>query len=355
MKRFRIACAAVLAAIMMFAACAAESLPESSEVFSLEFAKEALALCGVGSESSARSTMRAAGYEALVLKNYDKAADDVSHTCAFVIGKKTVEYGGEERTLLAVVIRGTSGAEWYSNFDVAPSRDENTVFAENFMLAAEDVFAALKPCIEAEERPLILATGHSRGAAAANLLGVLLDAAYGQENVFVYTFATPNTVRGEMAEREYGNIFNVVHRCDLVTYLPMSSMGYSRPGTDVYLEGPAEDLASVEKVVDTLCALATDLNSYYNVRHSLNSAGESEDGMTPYEIMQMLSAGFTGGASSAQAGSGMGGMSGMSMMKSDYAALFTLLAKARTPEGARIFTYHMPEQYKKGLDALGSD
>ena len=348
-------CAVAVAVAMMCAAAWAESLPEDSGVFSRELAMEALTLCTGHTKENTAAVLKGKGYEVLEQAHFDKEESDPSHTCAFTIGKKSVEYGGETRTLLLVAIRGTSGGEWYSNFDVAPSRKEDTVFAENFMLCAEDVFVSLKPYIEAEDRPLILAAGHSRGAAAANLLGVLLDAAYDEKDVFVYTYATPNTVRGEMAQREYGNIFNIIHPCDLVPRLPMNSMGFYRAGTDLYLAGDAETTAMVDQVESVLSQMAGSLGDYYNKRHSLKAAGEAEDGMTAYEMMTMMGVSLVSGGSGGMGGAGgMGGMgqgSGGSYFsqESDFAPMFAMMARMAQGSGSRIFAYHMPQYYMQGL------
>ena len=79
-----------------------------------------------------------------------------------------------------------------------------------------------------------LITGHSRGAAVANLLAAFLDRgsyAAGEketcpelvpEHIYAYTFATPNSC-SDLAERtasQYKNIFNIVNPEDVVPQLP---------------------------------------------------------------------------------------------------------------------------------------
>ena len=76
--------------------------------------------------------------------------------------------------ILIVAVRGTDGAgAWASNFDVTPSRDFDSPYAENFDLCARDILGTLEPYLTDE--PLVLVCGHSRGAACANLLGLLLQ------------------------------------------------------------------------------------------------------------------------------------------------------------------------------------
>lgn len=93
--------------------------------------------------------------------------------------------------------------------------------------------------------PIILVTGHSLGAAVANLVAAELNTIEGQDNVFSYTFATP-TVKSSLtgnATTPYTNIFNILNTNDVVTYLPSSLLlpmvdFWSRNGIDIPLNMP---------------------------------------------------------------------------------------------------------------------
>ena len=90
--------------------------------------------------------------------NFDKADDDISHTCAYTLAKRTIAIGGVNRMLYVIAVRGTYGGEWYSNFDFAPSHTDNGAFAENFLFAAEDVLIGIKDYVDISENPFIVAT-----------------------------------------------------------------------------------------------------------------------------------------------------------------------------------------------------
>ena len=87
-------------------------------------------------------------------------------------------------------------------------------------------------------RNKVLITGHSLGAAGANLLAAYLShdesLAY-KSNIYCYTFATPNCVLQKGARlHDFGNVFNVVNPKDGVTGLPtnlMEGFGLFGPST----------------------------------------------------------------------------------------------------------------------------
>ncbi len=254
-----------------------EFLPTDNEVFSLDFAKRVLYL-------TAEADLTKEGYQILLKQNYDKAENDPTHTCAFTIASKSVYYEGNERMLVLVSIRGTgTQGEWISNFDFAPSHKNDIGVAENFSLAAQDIETALLPLIADINDPLLLLTGHSRGAATSNLLGLTLNQTQKKENIFVYTFATPHTYRWD--ENAYDkNIFNVINPADFVTLLP-PGFDFHRVGTDILLDADPALQAQVAANAALMESLATTIEDYYETRYSLTEAGESKDGMTSYEIM----------------------------------------------------------------------
>ncbi len=260
------------------------TLPDSSQTFSATLADQLLVLSSGGTAQGTEALFKAAGFTVILHKNYDKDINDPAHTCAYTVGTGTVTYGGVERTAVLTAIRGTTAGEWYSNVDPAPSRDPDTAFAENFLLAAQDVYESLQEILAGIQNPLILVTGHSRGAACANLLGVLLNAKWDIGDTFVYTFATPTTIRKDVGV-DCSNIFNIINPCDTVTMMPLPSMGYYRAGQDIILPGDETVIAMLNSYMESLAVVAPSISSYYNDRHSLTSAGLSENGMTVYEVM----------------------------------------------------------------------
>lgn len=280
----------ILAVVMMTRqiACADSgiALPTSSAEYSNEFAQYALKLASVYTADKTKELLETEGYSVIAQNNYDKASDDPAHTCAYTVGTQDIVYDGATRTLILCTIRGTSAGEWYSNFDFAPSHSADADYAENFLFAASDVFIELSTILDSYDSPLVLVVGHSRGAACANLLGVLLNARYDSNDIYVYTFATPNTVRKAMDGCD--NIFNIINPCDLVARMPLSSWGYMRAGHDIVLQNDSQLESEIDDALLKLNELAPDIESYYTVRHSLTDAGESEDGMTVFEVMLML-------------------------------------------------------------------
>ena len=317
-------------------------LPANSGEYSVSLAVKAQALCSAQGKDSTRQALEAAGFTVLKQTNYDKSPYDTGHTCAWTLGKKEIRFGEGYRTLLLVTIRGTSGGEWYSNFDFAPSRDEDTCYAENFLACAKDVLSGLRGDLEAEESPLLLICGHSRGAACANLLGLLLDEERGPTDIYVYTFATPATVRGEVLNRSYPNIFNLLNPCDIVTMLPLPSLGYGRAGQDIVLPNDKAAAAALSEGVRALSGLVPSIGAYYTARHSLSGPGLSEDGMTPYEFLCAAAAGFSDAGTEGLTG----GMPEVAA-DSDFAPLTALLSggEAGAAQTYNTAMQHMPVTY----------
>jgi len=178
------------------------------------------------------------GYDKDELKLDKYTDDDISEV---IFGHKKIEYNGEEKEIIAVFVRGTNGTieEWSSNFDIGDlgNADDYDDWSDHqnhkgFDVAATRIFRALGDYVEKyvdDCETTYWLTGHSRGAAIANIVSAkLIDL---DEEVFAYTFATPNTTVKETADAPcYDSIFNVVNENDFVTYMPMSQWGFVRYG-----------------------------------------------------------------------------------------------------------------------------
>ena len=272
--------------------CFAENieLPKQSTDFNTATAKTLLTICTKHFADKTAAVFNMYGISVIKQCNYDKPDSEITHTSAYTVGKGKVKVDGAYREAFIIAVRGTNGAEWYSNFDFAPSRNPNTSFAENFLFSAQDILLDVQNVIErkkTEKKPLVIVCGHSRGAACANILGILLDEVYAPQDVYVYTFACPETVRNVLYDVK--NIFNVINPCDIVPRMPLAAWGFSRAGSDVLLTGDDSYAKSLDDAVAALYKLAPDINGYYEVRHSLTNAGISEDGATPYDMMTLLS------------------------------------------------------------------
>ncbi len=138
-----------------------------------------------------------------------------------------------------IVCRGTSGTfligrEWLSDYNVI----EGSPFHYGFYTAASDVAQDFADYMNSHlEDGLTTAnckvwvTGHSRGAAVANLLAghFLPNMNFDDEDVYAYTFACPNvSMDQDLPTRN--NIFNYNIGGDLVPRVPLEVWGYSRYG-----------------------------------------------------------------------------------------------------------------------------
>ena len=207
---------------MFLSDSAEESLPLLRA--SAEFSRSAY------SEEKVISELQRNGFTDVATRYYDGG----KHTCAAAIGwKEIADRDGNPKRLIAVLCRGTvTGAEWASNFAMGLGD-----FHFGFYQAAEQVYQwlcedYLEPLlaqgVQAEDI-LIWTTGHSRGAAAANLLaGYFLEDRFSERQVYCYTFASPNVVRGGDVRRD--NIHNYILGGDLVARVPLTEWGYGRYG-----------------------------------------------------------------------------------------------------------------------------
>ncbi len=329
-------------------------LPENSQSCSLPLAQQLLTLCTGHTARREAALLEQAGFTVLAQNNFNKAAADPAHTCAYTVARRTVSVGGRERTLLLTAIRGTEAGEWYANVDMVPSRRDDAVFAENFLFAAQDVFLGLQPLIAAEEQPLLLVCGHSRGGACANLLGLLLNARFGAAGVYVYTFAAPATFRGDDPGAECSNIFNFVNPADLVTAVPPVQWGFRRLGTDILLPAAEDDIRRVTEAVQVMTDAAPTIRQYYTERHSLTAPGTAEDGITVYELTLAAVSSLAGtgaGDASAPAGDTLSALRQVTA-ESDFAPLFALLQQTMQNDGegmAAVRREHIPSTYQTKL------
>ena len=166
------------------------------------------------------------------------------HVSEMFYAYKTVTYNGKTKNLLCVVVRGTNETldEWQSNFDVGSTADYGSTSgwrnAENHMgfdITANRLNDRLNAFMSRKgfdsSNTIIWITGHSRGAALANIMAAeQIDAGY---DVFAYCFATPGTTTSDDASAtKYNSIFNIINEDDLVPQLPMSAWEFKRYGVN---------------------------------------------------------------------------------------------------------------------------
>ena len=150
-------------------------------------------------------------------------------------------------------IRGSYGSEWLSDLNMGDAAvyDMDEITHEGFAQAAREIVDDLVVRITEEARLggtddiCLLFTGHSRGAATANIAAAYADemsqglrVLAPLESIYCYTFATPEVTTFDTArDALYDNIFNIMNPSDMVPRLPLASWGYERYGHDLWLPG----------------------------------------------------------------------------------------------------------------------
>ena len=177
--------------------------------------------------------------------DYLEDKDDITQ---FYVGHRTVKYGGEEREIIILSVRGTNStnAEWSSNFDVGADTSEyynltgshpdwkNKENHKGFDVTMNRVLKEYNKYAESQGfnsdsiKKTILVTGHSRGGAIANLLGAYFEKRSDYKS-FTYTFASPFTTTDPLAE-SYSTIMNVMNTDDLIPHLPIKEWDFKKYG-----------------------------------------------------------------------------------------------------------------------------
>lgn len=210
-----------------------------------------------------------------------------------------------------VVIRGTYKDEWQGNTEITGTEyDASCKVHENFHKASDSIKSTVKKyvkqyCLDYDTVNLIV-TGHSRGAAVANLYakeatdsinGVYDDSIPSFSSVTAYTFATPNAAKYDNSMENYNNIYNFCFKEDVVPTVPLikpvSGWGYWKYGKTFFaslndikseINLPTDDfyiVNNVYKIHDCLLNW-TSVDDYYNKK--LYSKDSSKDYTTLYDF-----------------------------------------------------------------------
>jgi len=188
---------------------------------------------------------------------YSRTADnltlDDNDYVAYTIANQLVTHPitGEKYLIYCVPIKGTgANAEWFSNFNIGNGKEH-----EGFRNASMRVYNALQSCFEAEEynidsdHRIVWLTGHSRGAACANLIAGWLSRSSESNttaaHVFAYTFACPSV--SQNADTSLTNIYNFNNPGDLIPLLPLKEWEYKRYGQTIMLDTSSIQLTNVKQ------------------------------------------------------------------------------------------------------------
>ncbi|QAT41811.1 lipase family protein [Aminipila luticellarii] len=260
---------------------------QPSTQFSLDLAKLSLALSSAAygdTSATIEKLLTSYGFtnDSIYDKDsYQKSSARDTDLAGYSFAHKTIQCGDRDFTLIAVVVRGTSGeSEWISNFNInnsgsSPDVHEGFQKAEKALLSDLNAYVQALHCSPSSTKFLI--TGHSRGAAVANLLAAELsegETLAPRTNIYGYTFATPNVAKID-PERYDLNIFNAVNPADIVTEIPLETWGYGKYGVTYSLpekgQIDAADLASNQKVLIQFASMAPTVEDFNKIKPSFLS------------------------------------------------------------------------------------
>lgn len=248
------------------------ALPQRSDFYSPSLAREAAALSFSAMQAELLSdNLERLGYSEIGL-------GDLENTRADRIGLCIARGRSGERERIAIVLRGTKGQEWYSNFEPGYAAEH-----VGFTKAADYAENRLTDYLlrHGIDEPELFITGYSRGGAVANLLAKRMCDRYGTDAVRAYTFAAPNTAVTLRAEH-YGCIFNLVREEDFFARVPLTGWGYTKYGRILFLSGDVSeaylaatgedyigltDSTAADEALGQALKLAPSVHAYYERRY----------------------------------------------------------------------------------------
>ena len=183
-------------------------------------------------------------YSSIIQEGYGRTEtiNDNDYVAYTIATREIADANGEKYIVYCVPIKGTSkDAEWFSNFNLGTTGDH-----KGFYLAEKEIIDNLISLTKSDgydkTHRIIWTTGHSRGAAVANILAGELTENYSKwhvdalniaspEHIFGYTFACPNV--SKRAVSSYTNIYNYNNPGDIVPVLPLEEWNYCRYGQTI--------------------------------------------------------------------------------------------------------------------------
>lgn len=274
--------------------------------FDSDTARICAVLCAcAGSSDIAQENLTALEFEKTAKFSYEKSyrGDRVG----VLFSKRQIG----DQTLVGVIIRGTVGKEWYSNFDIGYG-EEHAGFAACADFVEDKLHMYLVNYGLTDQAVTYLVTGYSRGGAVANIVAQrLIEQNSG--TVRAYTFASPHTTTRANAA-QYAGIYNLIREEDFFTYVPLTEWGYRRYGTDISLTSTRtatpdhvqsvfrdvtgsdyvgfENAQAIEQFTDTAAKMSPTVRDYYE---RTAAVGDTEMSMHDY---MMLAARFLAGEDS---------------------------------------------------------
>lgn len=201
---------------------------------------------------------------------------------SYFTARRDIEIDGEKYNFVLSAFMGSYKRQWFSNFDPCgvdreanggkgyAGDDEKGIVHLGFADARDYMYQQLSAYLDkypSEYETKLLLIGHSRGAAAANLLAakLLKTGGFGEhkikpENLFTYCYATPNAIVTSAIDDnpDYERIMNIINPEDFVTMVFPAQNGFSKYGRFFRLMG--SDNRGLKDYAD----MKQDMQAYYS-------------------------------------------------------------------------------------------
>ena len=209
---------------------------EDANVLSGDLAKVSIGLaCAAYQTGDAEKCFSDMGYELLGGSSYNYDRDttyDDNDFVGYTIGYKVIE----DYNVYIVAVRGTpKSEEWISDFHLGDGE-----YHYGFYNAANEILDTLSQYVTGTNN-IFLCTGHSRGAAVANIVAGEITTRIkwaSPDHVFGYNFACPAVKL--YADTSLTNIRNYLAPGDVIPELPLKDWGYNRYGETTILSTESE-------------------------------------------------------------------------------------------------------------------
>lgn len=174
----------------------------------------------VYNEDEIKSAWKSFGFTKVYLDDY--YSDYNPFRCGYALSFKKSDFSDD--IICLVSVRGSQSldynADYIGNFQIATFEDEKHI---GFAYPANRIYEVIQNVMKENSltgNVKYFITGHSRGAAVANLLSVkLMENGVNSSDVYNYNFACPD-VACKNVFPSYDNIFNLCNRLDFVPYFP---------------------------------------------------------------------------------------------------------------------------------------
>ena len=248
-----------------------------------------IAMLGYDNKTGVDSYLMQLGFTTL-FSNFSATRDQVNT----VIAAKTITVKGAKKNLILVGSIGSYKKQWYSNFDPKGKAREPGYYgpgsysdthlgfadAQSYAYSQLNYYMTNRIYGLTKDNVIFLFLGHSRGAAAANLLaarvineGKWLNSS--KSNIYAYTFATQNnTCSEDVGNAKYNCIFNIVNPEDFVTHVMLKKWKYGKYGVTYTL--PSKSNMADADYVRMLNRFNLKYNQYKADGHPYNPYPEAE-------------------------------------------------------------------------------